>query len=190
MSKVLKKRYWATIIYPESVKSNFIELLKSTHLPIAISPLHNLDYDDNGILKKEHYHLLACFNGPVTEHNFKTTVVDLIGAVGCEPISNVRGYFKYLTHANESDKAQYNDKDIVLLNGFNLLDFSEPTRSESAKVKIAIIKLIRDNQFRYYSHLIDYLIDNELFDYFDIASNESYFFANYIKSIAFYKKVE
>ena len=43
--KVLKKRYWCFIGYPESLPPNWIEVLTLTGLQVAISPLHDKDLD-------------------------------------------------------------------------------------------------------------------------------------------------
>ena len=37
--KVIKKRNWAFIVYPESIKEDWIGELQLTGLPFAISPL-------------------------------------------------------------------------------------------------------------------------------------------------------
>ena len=59
-------RNWATIVYPESAPDNWQEILKGQLVPAFISPLHDLDYDENGELKKEHYHILLLFGGVKT----------------------------------------------------------------------------------------------------------------------------
>ena len=40
-----KGRAWAFVMYPESMPSNYYELLEQTGLPFAISPLHDKDIE-------------------------------------------------------------------------------------------------------------------------------------------------
>ena len=46
--------YYATIIYEESVVSNWQEVLENLHVPCLISPWHSKDLDENGKIKKNH----------------------------------------------------------------------------------------------------------------------------------------
>ena len=39
-AKNVKKRNWAFVAYPESMPTNWLEILQETGAPIAISPLH------------------------------------------------------------------------------------------------------------------------------------------------------
>ena len=43
ISKNIKKRYWAMVLYPDSAPQNWEELLQETGLQCAISPLHDKD---------------------------------------------------------------------------------------------------------------------------------------------------
>ena len=61
-----KGRYWASVGYPETLPKNWIEKLTETGLQIAISPLHNMDKQPDGTSKKEHYHIIFCYDGPTT----------------------------------------------------------------------------------------------------------------------------
>ena len=63
------------------------------------------------------------------------------------PLEQVRGYYRYLTHKDNPEKAQYDEKDIQTLNGFDIRDFVEMTKSEvNAKIRI-IQKMIRELDF-------------------------------------------
>ena len=177
---VVKKRYWGTVLYPESCKENWKENLEKSGLKCCVSPLHDLDLDDNGELKKSHYHILCCYNGPVTRDNFMS-VVNSIGAVGAEKIENVKGYFDYLIHKNNLDKHQYNIDDLQMINGFNILDYCDRTTVESIELKMKLIKYCDDNKIICYRNLIKKLISDNNFDLFDCASCNPYFIIQYLK---------
>ena len=98
-------------------------------------------------------------------------------------MEQVRGYYRYLTHKDNPEKAQYDEKDIQTLNGFDIRDFVEMTKSEvNAKIRI-IQKMIRELDFLEYADLLDYLQDeDELADEYDVAINHTILLNTYIKS--------
>src|SRR5699024_1690594 len=61
-----KGRDWTFIVYPESAPENWRTVLDETHLRWIESPLHDKDVNADGEVKKEHYHILIIFDGPVT----------------------------------------------------------------------------------------------------------------------------
>lgn len=114
----LKSRYWLLVCYPESLPSNWLEILKDTLIPCAISPLHDLDITDGGELKKEHYHILICFDGPTTYNNIVKHFSNPLNAPIPKVCLSPSNAYAYFTHKNDPDKAQYNEEDIITLNGF------------------------------------------------------------------------
>ena len=71
-----KGRAWAFVMYPESMPTNFYELLEQTGLPFAISPLHDKDLDPTGEPKKPHYHVMCYYENTTTKKNVKENVCD------------------------------------------------------------------------------------------------------------------
>lgn len=82
-----KARNFAFILYPESIPENFIESLEKIGIPMAVSPLHDLDkterkFEDmtsdekkiinagGSVYKKPHYHVLYIARNPVTVEFF------------------------------------------------------------------------------------------------------------------------
>lgn len=97
-------------------------------------------------------------------------------------MESVRGYYRYLTHKDNPEKFQYDDNDIVHLNGFNISDFMELTKSEVIQVKIKVQQFIREYDITEYGELMDMLLDNELMVEYEIASNNTLFFNSYVSS--------
>ena len=64
MTKVVKARHWAMVVYPESAPENWIDIINETHLQFAISPLHNKDTNPDGEIKKSHWHVILSWDGP------------------------------------------------------------------------------------------------------------------------------
>ena len=187
-TKNVKKRNWGFVLYPESAPEDWKERLQATGLPIAISPLHDRDLDPTGEPKKAHYHIILCYQGP-TSYNVVKAITDGLGQPIPQPLESVRGYYRYLTHKDNPDKAQYSDKDIQHLNGFNLLDFAELTRSEVFQMKRTILSIIRELQLTEYSDLIFYLEDAGLYGEMEVATNHTIFFDAVLRSCR-YKKTK
>ena len=178
----LKKRNWACVVYPESLPENWLDLLTLTGLQIAISPLHNKDLEADGLTaKKPHYHLILCYSGP-TSYNAVKRLTDKLNAPRPIPLEQVRGYYRYLTHKDNPEKYQYDEKDIKTLNGFNILDFVELTRSEVLNIKIKLINIIRTRNITEYCDLVFYALDECGLDEQDVVSSNTIFFNTYITS--------
>lgn len=177
----VKKRNWAFVVYPESSPDDWIEQLQKTGLQCAISPLHNKDLDPTGEVKKPHWHVIATYSGP-TSFNVVKTLTDSFKAPIPQVLEQVRGYYRYLTHKDNPDKYQYDEKDIKTVNGFNIADFVELSKSEVNEIKRSLQELIRNESITEYADLMDYLLDSEKTLEYDVASNNTYFFDKYIAS--------
>lgn len=183
-----KKRNWAFVVYPESLPTDWLEILQSTGAPIAISPLHDADLNADESEKKPHYHIIICYSGP-TSFNVVRKITERVNGTIPIALEQVRGYYRYLTHEDNPEKAQYDKSDIKLLNGFDISDFTELTKSEEMKLKKEILKLIRDNDLTEYCHLIDLLEmeEDSRPEALKVATNHTIFFNAYLKSRRFDK---
>lgn len=181
--KDVKKRNWAMVLYPESAPEDWREQLRLSGLPVAISPLHDKDVNADGEPKKAHHHVILVYGSPTTYNNVKA-LCDRLNQPIPQPLEQVRGYYRYLTHEDNPEKAQYSKKDIQTLNGFSIRDYCELTKSEVAKAKREILQLIRDNSITEYADLIDILMDGGegTADMFDVVSNNTLFFKAYLTS--------
>ena len=84
-----RTRVFACTVYPESAPSGWIKSLEEQCIPCFISPLHDRDVDDEGNLKKEHYHVMTMYEGLKTVEQARE-VFSMIGGVGCEIVKNTR----------------------------------------------------------------------------------------------------
>lgn len=181
--KNVKKRNWAMVLYPESAPQDWREQLRLSGLQVAISPLHDKDVNADGEPKKAHHHVILVYGSPTTYSNVKA-LCDRLNQPIPQPLEQVRGYYRYLTHEDNPEKAQYSKSDIQTLNGFDIREFVELTKSEVTKAKREILQLIRDNGITEYADLIDILMDGGegTADMFDVASNNTLFFKAYLTS--------
>lgn len=122
-----KTRNWATIIYPESEKPNWRDILRGWCVQAFVSPLHDSDANPDASLKKPHYHVLMMWDGPKATELMEKRVAEL-GGVGCQPCNSARGYARYLCHLDNPEKAQY---DVAAVEAFGGADYLEVIQLET-----------------------------------------------------------
>jgi hypothetical protein len=181
ITQVTKKRNWATVCYPESAPKDWLEILKKSGVQAAISPLHDKDLNPDGSPKKPHWHILLVYAGPKTLGSVKE-FCETFGGVQPQAIESVRGYYRYLTHKDNPEKAQYDEREVKVLNGFSILDFIELTKTEVNKIKQELLNIIRVNQILEYSTFIDFVQAEGTVEQFDVAVSNTMFFDRYITS--------
>lgn len=174
-------RNFATVVYPESAPENWLERLDGLHVPAFVSPLHNQDVNPDGSPKKAHWHVLIMFAGVKTQEQAQA-VISAIGGVGCESVSTVRGYARYLVHADNPEKAQYSKSDVRAFSG---ADYDAITHLPTDDVKMVreMMEYIRVNQIASFAQFADVCaVDHE--EWFRaLVTKSTYFIKEYIKSL-------
>ena len=181
MADNTKKRNWTFVLYPESAPKDWLEQLKLSGLMAAISPLHDKDLNPTGEPKKAHHHVLLVYSGPTTYNAVSKFTASLNSTVP-QALESVRGMYRYFSHKDNPEKYQYDEGEIVTVNGFNIADLVELTKSEVNEIKRNVLQLIREVGICEYAGLVDFLVDNELWAEYDVAINNTLFFNTYITS--------
>ena len=178
----MKKRNWTMVLYEDSCAKDWEDYLISTGVPFSYA-YHDKDITEIGEPKKPHYHLLLCFDGPITLTNV-TNYAKRIGAANdvVQPVGSVRGIVRYFCHKDNPDKYQYTEDVVQCRNGFDPSDYFNLTVTQQKVIKRKLIEYIQDNDIEEYATLIDTLMIDELDDMFDIATQNTFFFTQYIKS--------
>ena len=143
----MKSRYWSFIVYPESCKEQWKEKLNELGIAFAVSPLHDKDIDPTGEPKKAHWHVLVEFTGPTTYKNVKENICDLVGGTIPKKVISLRGYYRYLAHLDNPEKAQYNVEEIEKFGGFELA----LTETETTILVVEILSDIEREDINEYS---------------------------------------
>lgn len=177
----VKKRNWACVVYPESAPADWREQLQQTGLQCAISPLHDRDQNADETVKKPHYHVILVYSGP-TSYNVVKRLTDSLNQPIPQPLEQVRGYYRYLSHKDNPEKAQYDEREITYINGFDIQDFVELTRREINAVKKDLLAYIRAKRIFEYSDFIDCVEQEDDPTWFDVAACNTIFFERYISS--------
>ena len=180
--KNIKGRYWAFVMYPESMPSNWKELLIEIGIPIAISPLHDMDINPDGEQKKPHYHCIVTYEGPTTYKMVKENVCDKLNATIPIKLESIKGMYRYHLHLDNPEKYQYDDRNRMFFNGFDKNLVEQLTKTEILKIKIELQNMINDNDIKEYCDLLDLLLENNCNEMYDVASTHTIFFNTYLTS--------
>lgn len=188
-----RTRNWTFILYPESANEDWRETIGELGIQAVVSPLHNRDtYEKDakdgsykkGDTKKEHYHIVFCFDSVKT----RTQVVEVLAKLGKIPsperVLSTRGAIRYLVHRDNPEKAQYSPDDIQVFGGVDLrklINSSDDEEAENTSRMAQILSIIQEHQLCTFAQLADFLM-RDATDLFDLFRKNSYFFGQYIKS--------
>lgn len=107
--KNAKSRNFNLVLYPEdNTHRNALEIIKRKYNHAYI--LHDKDYDENGELKKPHYHVVITF--PNARYQLSIASELQIDANYLEKTSSLESSLLYLIHYNESDKYPYDINEV------------------------------------------------------------------------------
>ena len=175
-----KSKYFCCILYPDSQTydlDNVIKALAEEHLTFAVSPIHDRDVDNDGNLKKAHFHLLLAYSSATTLNN----IIGWFKACGMpeSDLHSVRvcasgvGYYRYLTHKDNPEKAQYNDNDIRVFNDSDEI-FKKFSKTASDRIDdlVRIFQIVDELNTISFHSLVQYLMLNER-DLFKLLTSSS-----------------
>lgn len=175
-----KSKYFCCMLYPDSATydvDTIIKALAEEHLTFAVSPIHDRDIEDDGSPKKGHFHVLLAYNSATTLNNIRSWF-NACGMPDGE-LHSVRvcasgvGYYRYLTHKDNPEKAQYDDKDIRVFNDYDEV-FKKFANTESNKIDklVRIFQIVDELNTISFHNLIQYLMLNDR-DLFKMLTSSS-----------------
>lgn len=191
---------WRVILYPESLKPNWLSILRASLFEFAVSPLHDCDvwteedphFDPLvhavGEIKKPHYHVVIHFGGPKPIRFVRSLFDQLIevsddykdatGHCNIIPGFDLGKAVRYLVHYDcDRTKHHYDQASIQAFNGFDVNKFFKLTKDQEADLTRSIRHLIRNNKIFEYSVLLDTLGDVTEEDPRFYEYNEMYIYA-------------
>lgn len=175
-----KSKYFCALLYPDSTTYDTDKVIKglaNEHLTFAVSPIHDRDVDDDGSLKKGHFHLLLAYASSTTLDNirgwFKACGMPESELHSVRVCASGVGYFRYLTHRDNPEKAQYDDNDIRVFNDSDEL-FKKFSKTASDKIDdlVRIFQIVDELKTISFHTLIQYLMLNER-DLFKLLTSSS-----------------
>lgn len=181
-----KGRDWTFIVYPESAPEHWREILDKTYLRWIESPLHDKDVNEDGEIKKPHWHILLSFEGPVTLKAVEKIALQL----NCpEPrkVGSGKGLVRYMIHKDNPEKYQYGIDEIVGHNGADVASYFEMTHTSKLVLMKEIVNYIVKNEVDNYADFL--MVAISVSDaWFDIAINYNTLAINKLLDAMWHKK--
>lgn len=151
-----RSKYFATVVYPEStLLSSMFHFLGDLKISYLVSPPHDSDYDDDGKLKKVHFHAILAFDSLKSldqVHSLLASSPSDVQFCGLEIVNSFSSYARYLCHLDNSDKAQYDVNDVV---AFGIDYFS--------------VIAAKEDKFASFVHLLDFIESNPCLSFSDLC---------------------
>ena len=169
---------YTAILYPETLKKNWENILTATKYQWVCSPLHDHDvFKDNkkpdkngngghskGELKKAHFHI-AIYFGPGVKKSIKQAMEIISNALKDDkyipepqPSRNMNKLIQYFVHQNDQSKYQYCKDDIRAFNGFDVDKYLKSNSDISSDLK-EIFRFAKNNKLLNAQVLFDRILE-------------------------------
>ena len=176
-----RARNWAFVVYPDECRSDWLDILESLNVPLAVSPLHTVDDE------KKHHHVLVCGDkksatqiydeicsrlGDSVEIDGKVSVK---GVTHPQKVLNLKSQVRYLVHLDNPKKEQFGSwkEEIKFFGGFDATKYFESKEEKKYNGVKGIIKIIKEFSFDSLIELLEYLGQNHD-DLFQVCCDNAY----------------
>lgn len=187
-----KHRIFAAELYPESAPADWLDKLDALHLPAFVSPCHNQDVNDDGTRKKEHYHIMLMYDGPVYAETARTAFNSFGAAPNgfIEAVKSGNGYARYLCHLDERDphKYHYSVEEVKSFGGADYVSFIVKPADKYQAIK-DMIDYCRDNNIVEYCDILDYARNNREDWFRCLCDSSTFVIKEYLKSRRYKGKI-
>ena len=179
-----RTRNWLTILYPESLRDDFRDIIRSWHIPALLSPLHDRDTDKDGKPKKPHYHLITMFKGKKSYSQMTELFGTLVKAGHAEPKEclDMRGSARYLCHMDDAAKFRYAESDVTAFGGIDYQEMIELPTDKERYVR-EMCAWCRDTGCISFAALVDEAATNHPDWHHALISNCTMIMFRYIRSL-------
>lgn len=177
-----RARTWTIIVYPESAPENWKGILDDLHIEWACSPLHDKDINGDGSQKKDHWHVILCFDGKKSYEQVKD-IADSVNSPIPKRCHSAKGMIRYFTHIDNPDKVQYNRDQIEAHGGIDIDHFFEASELQMLYYIQEMIDFIEANDIVEFRDLMLYAKETHFDSWFRLLSfNCANIMDKYIKS--------
>lgn len=180
-------RNFVTVVYPDSVNQDWINILGELAIPCFVSPLHDKDVNADGTPKKPHWHVMLMFEGKKAPSQAQA-IFSLIGGVGMKIVESKGGMARYFCHLDNPEKAQYRPADVIQFGGADYSTVCNLVQDRVNTVK-EMIRFCRTQDIVDFASLLEYAEQNEPEWFFALITNCSLVMKEYIKSRSWRKGI-
>ena len=150
-----RTRNWDFVFYPESAPENWLEVLEDMRVQFAVSPLHDLDCNPTGEIKKAHFHAVLCFPSVKTQEQVKRVLEPLNCPIPI-PCNSLKGSLEYFWHKNNPEKHQYDPHDLIIGGGLDIDNILKATATERYEIIAQMVDWCNTHDIIEYKDLLDY----------------------------------
>lgn len=191
-----RHKCWTLIFYPDSAPAEWKDLISDLHLRVWVSPVHDSDVwtaaDEKkdaqhkaGTGKKPHFHLICEYEVQVDRDTFLGDFAFLNGPASVKNVKSLSAMVRYLIHADDPDKAQYDVADMRVFGGASTDVVMQLGTGERHMVLKAMRRFIREHRIVDFCDFVDYCDDCESTWASLLDDNSSYVIEKYIKSMRY-----
>lgn len=176
-----KFRYFWVVVYPKYLPDDWFTLLNQSGLSGELSPLHDMDKNATGELKKTHYHLLLMSEHPITARTFMRKLLECTQtmmpfAPKGQKVEDLKGAHRYLTHADNPEKFQYDAKDLKVFGGFTARQVEKLKRGELEEMKDQLTNEIFEKEiYEFHEYVNDLRKSGQILKAQTLRDNYGYF---------------
>lgn len=185
MMKDNRARNWSFVFYPESAPEDWRAILEEYHVRTIVSPLHDLDLDKHGKLKKPHYHALVMFDGKKSYDQIREMYTDKLHCTIPQKVESVRGLVRYFCHLDNPEKAKYKISDMECIAGVDLMTLLQSSEADKNALIKEIGQFINAYDICEFCDLWAYALENNLDEWIPILANYAYCFSTLVRSKKF-----
>lgn len=185
--KDTRGRIWTFVFYLDSCPEDWVEIIKSWHVEVYVSPLHDKDLNGDGEDKKPHYHVVIVFNGNKSAEQVQELSDQLSGVkiiTEKNRVADKRIMIRYLVHYDNPEKFQYDIDGIMEFGGADKLSFFAGEKEDDTAVR-EMMEWARENNCTSFAVLAEYAASERPEWFRVLVSRRSYFMDKYLKSLAY-----
>ena len=178
-----RSKTWVFIGYPESMPEDWKTKLQDMMIDIAVSPLHDKDVNPDGEMKKPHYHIVLRYSSNKSYSQVCKDIEYFNGSIP-QKIKSMKGQLRYLVHADNADKFQYQQSDILVIGGWDISQYFTLTQVDRHNYIAEMMDFVDDNGIMEFNGLLRYARKHRRDDWFPLlCDNSAYVMDKYICSI-------
>lgn len=176
-SGVGRTRNWSFVVYPDSVPSDWRDIIDNEHIEWIESPLHDKDLNADGEFKKPHWHVLLMYDGVKAYEQVLELTIRLNSTIP-QKVSSAKGLCRYMAHLDNPEKYQYDRSLIIGHGGADVLDLLKPTSSARYILIREMSEYIRKSNITEYEELWFYAMENRFDDWFPLLCDSATYCLN------------
>lgn len=178
-----RSKTWVFIGYPESMSKDWKIRLQEMMIDVAVSPLHDKDVNPDGELKKPHYHIVLRYSSN-KDYNQVCKDIEVFNGSIPQRVKSTKGQIRYLVHADNPEKAQYQQGDILIIGSWDITKYFTLTQADRHCHIADMMDFVDENGIMEFNALVRYARQFRRDDWFPLlCDNSAYVMDKYICSI-------